>query len=351
VAANEIGFKRADLPTRTEMEHCSPCLSSGLAAIYRVGERDGTMAMSLKLAPQALNTIEYRNESAVLLIADGEAARELARRSIDAARCRISDVATVAAAAERIDRQIALDGVVVELEGDAGEALDRLLDRLDAAARSGRYGSVVSAPRSLIDRIAARDLHAGVLHLCEADELERVMAVGRAAARHAPRLHDVGKGQGTARLQQLSEEVGRIASILAALSEEDHAAFLTEDGEGDARAKIDSTQIRTMIRARRLRDHFFRGELFADPAWDMLLDLMAARLDQQRVAVSSLCIAAAVPPTTALRWIKTLCDQGLFVRVADPEDGRRVFIELSDKAAAALDAYLRAVQRMSPLAI
>ena len=61
----------------------------------------------------------------------------------------------------------------------------------------------------------------------------------------------------------------------------------------------------------------------------MLLDLMAARLEENRVAVSSLCIAAAVPATTALRWIKALTDRGLFVRVADPQDGRRVFIELS----------------------
>jgi DNA-binding MarR family transcriptional regulator len=83
----------------------------------------------------------------------------------------------------------------------------------------------------------------------------------------------------------------------------------------------------------------------------MLLDLMAARLDGQRVAVSSLCIAAAVPATTALRWIKTLTDHGLFVRTADPQDGRRVFIELSEAAAAQLSAYLAAAQRISPLIV
>src|SRR5919107_3401876 len=90
--------------------------------------------------------------------------------------------------------------------------------------------------------------------------------------------------------------------------------------------------IRQLIRDRRLRDHFFRGALFADPAWDMLLELMAARLEGRRVAVSSLCIAAAVPATTALRWVKTLTDQGLFVRRADPQDGRRVYVELAPEA-------------------
>jgi DNA-binding MarR family transcriptional regulator len=68
---------------------------------------------------------------------------------------------------------------------------------------------------------------------------------------------------------------------------------------------------------------------------------MAARLEGGQVAVSSLCIAAAVPATTALRWIRTLTEHGLFVRAADPEDGRRIFIELSDEAADALTAYFQ----------
>jgi len=79
----------------------------------------------------------------------------------------------------------------------------------------------------------------------------------------------------------------------------------------------------------------------------MLLDLTAARLERRQVAVSSLCIAAAVPPTTALRWIKTLTDQGIFVRIADPSDGRRVFIELSEEAAGEMIAYLAAAERMA----
>jgi DNA-binding MarR family transcriptional regulator len=78
----------------------------------------------------------------------------------------------------------------------------------------------------------------------------------------------------------------------------------------------------------------------------MLLDLMAARVEGHKVAVASLCIAAAVPPTTALRWIRTLCDQGLFLRISDPEDGRRVFIELAEETAAMMEAYLKAAQLM-----
>ena len=94
-----------------------------------------------------------------------------------------------------------------------------------------------------------------------------------------------------------------------------------------------------MIRARRLRSRFFPEHLFADPAWDMMLDLLQAEIAQLRVPVSSLCIAAAVPATTALRWLKTLVQEGLFVRRADPHDGRRVFVELAPNTSEALRCY------------
>ena len=71
----------------------------------------------------------------------------------------------------------------------------------------------------------------------------------------------------------------------------------------------------------------------------MLLDLLQAELAQLRVPVSSLCIAAAVPATTALRWLKSMTSQGLFVRRADPHDGRRVFVELSPHASQAMRRY------------
>tara|TARA_Y100000758_G_scaffold292013_1_gene246848 strand:- start:318 stop:710 length:393 start_codon:yes stop_codon:yes gene_type:complete len=109
---------------------------------------------------------------------------------------------------------------------------------------------------------------------------------------------------------------------------------------------VSAEQIRDMLRARRIRADFLPGDLFADPAWDMLLDLLAARLEQERVSVSSLCIAAAVPPTTALRWIRTLTDKGMVQRHADPQDGRRVFISLANDTADAMVRWFGASRRL-----
>lgn len=102
-----------------------------------------------------------------------------------------------------------------------------------------------------------------------------------------------------------------------------------------------ASNIRKIIQLRRMRENFFDAALFADPAWDILLDLMAARLEQSRVSVSSLCIAAAVPPTTALRWITSMTKTGLLERHQDPNDARRVFLHLSDDAAQKITEYLR----------
>ena len=103
--------------------------------------------------------------------------------------------------------------------------------------------------------------------------------------------------------------------------------------------------VRAVIRAPRLRARYFPEHLFADPAWDMLLDLLQAEIAQLRVPVSSLCIAAAVPATTALRWLKTMVEEGLFVRRADPHDGRRVFVELAPQSSSALRRYFAEVAK------
>jgi hypothetical protein len=281
----------------------------------------------------------------VLVMADGQGAMERAREGAEQAGCRVSGWAGIEEAVARLDLQVSTDAVLVEIDGEGSEQLEALLDRLNAAAESGRHGSVVSAPLSMVDRIAARTPHPRVQQLCEASASERILAVELAVARPRLQLEDVSKGRPGPRLQDLKEQVERMAATIASISDE-------ERGQADkARGEVDAGFVRAVHKARRVRAQYFAEELFADPAWDMFLDLFEARLTGRQVSVSSLCIAAAVPATTALRWIKGLTDQGLFVRIADPQDGRRVFIALSDDTAARLHDYLSAAQRISPLLI
>jgi hypothetical protein len=299
------------------------------------------------MAPEALEGIEYRGEPRLMLFGDTPAALARARRSAESAGASIAHEGSVESAAERLDAQAHADTVFLDVDKET-PGLAPLLDKIEADVGRGRYRAVIAVPDELIDLVSARTRHPGISHLCRASEFDRVATLAFACVRAEPRLRD-SKPDNHIVLQQLSDEVARIAGMLSALAEEDSPDAGPADAESGP--AVDAGMIRSIIRARRLRDRFFRGGLFADPAWDMLLDLMAARLERNRVAVSSLCIAAAVPPTTALRWIKTLTEKGLFVRVADPADGRRVYIELSDEAARALTACLRAAQRISPLGL
>jgi DNA-binding MarR family transcriptional regulator len=143
----------------------------------------------------------------------------------------------------------------------------------------------------------------------------------------------------TDRLLKLSAEVGRIAATLARLSMGPGSPPPIEFGPDPALRSIPEEAVKWLISARRQRARFLPQDLFAEPAWDILLDLLRAEIAEQRVYVSSLCIAAGVPSTTALRYINNMVEQGIIVRRADPFDRRRIFIELSPQTSVALRRY------------
>lgn len=151
-------------------------------------------------------------------------------------------------------------------------------------------------------------------------------------------IHDLTSGPITASTDDDGSLIG-LAAPGPMVPVHDRTAATEADPAKLARA----ADIRERIRTRRLRESYFPADCFADPAWDMMLDLYAAHYEGVRVSVSSLCIAASVPATTALRRIKQLTAQGLFVRDHDPIDGRRVFIRLSEDAKGRLDRYFDSV--------
>lgn len=107
---------------------------------------------------------------------------------------------------------------------------------------------------------------------------------------------------------------------------------------------------RHYLRARRLREGLFPEGIFADPAWDMLLDLFASELEGKKVCVSSACSMAGVPATTALRWVDRLEECGLVERRADPTDSRRINVELTLLATARIELWLNSTFHIPPAA-
>lgn len=245
------------------------------------------------------------------------------------------------------------------------------LNRLDMRiARAGSQLIVSTSIDALDDVFAALDQSDPQL-LVNPTRADRLVAVGRVMSRVSnSRVREMTE-EDRLTLLRLAQQVDAIASKIDGLTDPRPAA-VAEPSEfvpaaetmpvGDdqpvaetqpyaiRRPLPDPRLVRKIIANRRARARFFDEELFADPAWDMLLDLTVAHAEHRRVSVTSLCIASGVPPTTALRWVRQLVDCGVFERIADSTDKRRAFIALSDKSVEAMASYFQTIEVPEALA-
>ena len=104
-------------------------------------------------------------------------------------------------------------------------------------------------------------------------------------------------------------------------------------------AKPNARLIYTICDIRRDRGKFMPGKLFREPAWDILLELYAAQLDNQRMSITRLNRRSGITATTVLRCLGALETVGLVRRSEDPMDLRRVFVSLTLAGEEAMDGY------------
>jgi hypothetical protein len=309
----------------------------------------------------------------LLLVRAAARSAELAAMA-DGANFRLIGELPLADAGSSLARIVAADALILDLRG--AQAEDSFLDGTVHAVLA--WPGMCDAQLLVLTDLAVLDAVVAALGstvatlLCEAanSDIATALCLIARQRRHVATLHDIGRESDNPRLEQLSEEVRRLAQTIDRLTQGNggtNAGFAETSRLGDMQpayamapaafgrvpaqrragtgGTISREEVCALLQARRMRDRYLPPDLFADPAWDMMLDLMAARLSGKRVSVSSLCIAAAVPPTTALRWIGQLTERGIFVRTNDPDDARRVFITLSDEAAESLAAWFAATRR------
>jgi DNA-binding MarR family transcriptional regulator len=277
---------------------------------------------------------------AVSIFADLPRLRDELATDVAAAGLALRMCGTVAALLEGEARPL---GEIVLLDCPALDAAAiAALARLDQrAARSGAQLVISTTVAALDDVFACCDRSAPQI-LVDPTHAERIVA-----------------------LSQVAQRLAQLSGAQPAVFGDDKAFYLEsprrgfggppKDGDdGDRLVRTprpplpEPRVVRRIIRQRQLRAKFFDRGLFADPAWDILLDLTAAKAEQTRVSVTSLCIASGVPPTTALRWIGQMTDAGLLERVEDEADRRRAFITLSDPAAEAMARYFAELGRSAP---
>jgi hypothetical protein len=291
------------------------------------------------------------------IFADRAHLRDQMRDDAQAAGFRIGETADVASLLEGEARPLG-EVVLLDCPMVSGAGL-AALTRLDLRAAHAGAHLVVSTSVAALDDVFACLDQSNPQILVDPTRAERVVALGRVLARipHL-RVRELSEDD-RLMLLRLTEQVSEIAQRLDRLNgtpdgAAEGSAFRFEspkrtfDRGDEAEQRLtratrpplpDPRLVRRIIRNRQLRARFFDGDLFADPAWDILLDLTAARAEHSRVSITSLCIASGVPPTTALRWISQMVESGLLQRVEDEIDRRRAFVTLTDHAADAMARY------------
>lgn len=291
----------------------------------------------------------------VSIFADRASLREDLRDDVMALGLRVAE-------ASPVERLLAEDaaplGDVVMLDCPLVDArMLAALARLDGRAARGGAALVVSTSVDGLDDVFGCLDHSSPQILVAPSRAERVIALGQvmaqAPARRVRELSDEDRMvllRLTQQVTQIGERLNSIGSGAGAMpGARDAAAFRFDApaggkaggamGEPERPQLPDPRMVRRIIRQRQMRGRFLDADLFADPAWDMLLDLTAAHVEKAKVSVTSLCIASGVPPTTALRWIGQMTEAGLLRRIEDESDRRRAFLTLTDKAVEAMAGY------------
>lgn len=265
---------------------------------------------------------------------------------------RLLDVIPLRQAPARLEMHVGADIVMLFCQRRS-MMLERLIVQIEALAIRNNMAVILVTALETVDLVYATMRCPRTQLLCNPDNGDIAAALRTAAdSDRSPHvLHEAARERASA--QQIGEQHSQLARTIEALGGRDMPdhpsgyvglpaiASLVANTEVAATRPV-VAQVLDLLRARRMRADFLPGKLFADPAWDMMLDLFAARLKHQQVSVSSLCMASGVPPTSARRWIDALVSRGLFERQADPNDGRRIFISLADEVADNMARWFRA---------
>jgi DNA-binding response OmpR family regulator len=85
------------------------------------------------------------------------------------------------------------------------------------------------------------------------------------------------------------------------------------------------------------------GVVEVDATWNMLSELLRARITRRRITVTSLCLASRGPVTSALRRVERLLREGLITYTLDPRDRRRKYVELTNDGVNRMQTAVRGV--------
>lgn len=147
-------------------------------------------------------------------------------------------------------------------------------------------------------------------------------------------------------LWNLQENLTRLAAELAEAARRFDAAA---DNDTDAEASLDAMTPRqyfsSLLELRRTRERYFGSELFGEPAWDIMLELMLARIDDREILSSQLKSHAGSPAVVTRHYLEALVEAKLVDRFDNASNVDDPSIVLSSEAARRMAELYRARTR------
>ena len=273
---------------------------------------------------------------AVLVVDNDRTCVSLCGRMLDDLNYRHYGATSAREALEQLARDPSIQILLADMEMPSMDGCV-LIEEARARVGSERPLAAIMIAERVTTDLAIRGLHVEAVDLlCKPLSFDAYSGALRRAMRYLGARRIIADG---ASMSNFSQQLERLVSVL-------EGKTLEPRGDAQLTDKEISGTLRAIIASRGLRGRFFPSQLFADPAWDILLDLTRAKLDGQQVSVSSVCIAASVPMSTALRWVRQMTEAGLLRRWTDPKDRRRDLIALTDATAGHMRDYLSAVHAM-----
>ncbi len=110
--------------------------------------------------------------------------------------------------------------------------------------------------------------------------------------------------------------------------------------------ELTEVELNSILKIRRARHRILGDGLFSDPAWDILLELLAAKLGNRELALHDL--SGFAPSSTLARWIGLLEARKLIRSSSGLIRSPQVHVEISDEGASELIQLLGGVRIFDP---
>ncbi len=109
--------------------------------------------------------------------------------------------------------------------------------------------------------------------------------------------------------------------------------------------EVTEDQIKSILEIRRGRSEIFGERLFSDPAWDILLELLAAMLGNRKLTLSDLDQVA--PKSVLARWVAVLEERQLVTCELNPFRPDQFGVRLSEDCADRMIQFLTSARHIA----